>query len=86
MHKSKILLILGAALTIAACGNNGHSNRNNNAANANTNPTGNTQDKLSYMAYIQKMIADKTSDDTEPVDVEMVQVEQADDTEAMDVM
>lgn len=73
MYKTKILLLLSVVLTVTACGSK--SNHDDTAT-----------DTLSNMEYIKHMIAEKTSDDTEPVDVEMVQVEASDDTEAIEVM
>ncbi len=83
MYKIKIVLLLCAAATLAACGSSGSSNRPN-AAN-NVTPTNTEGTTLSYMDYIKKMVA-SSSDDTEPVDVEMVKVEQSDDTEAVEVL
>lgn len=80
MRKNKILLLLGAALVVAACGNrNDHDDT--------TAGTGDTaQDETSmYLAYVQKMIA-ATSDDSEPWDIETVHAEQSDVGEAINVM
>lgn len=84
MYKIKIVLLLCAATALAACGNSGSSNRSNAADNV--TPTTTTQGTtLSYMDYIKKMVA-SSSDDTEPVDVELVKVEQSDDAETVEVM
>lgn len=77
MFKVKLVVLLGAALTLAACGDS-----NNTAAT----PADDPQDSvLTYLAYVQKMI-DTASDDNEPWDVDTVQVEQSDANEAVDVM
>ena len=81
MDKTKILLLLSVAFTVTACGSS-NSNRDDNPGN-NTTPGNN---EASYLGYIKKLIAEKTSDDTEPLDIEMVTVEKSDDTEAVDVM
>ena len=85
MYKIKIVLLLCAAVTLAACGSSGsnHSNAADNITPTDTHGTPGTP--LSYMDYIKKMVAG-TNDDTEPVDVEMVKVEQSDDTEVVEVM
>ena len=82
MDKTKILLLLSVALTVTACGSS-NSNRDDSLGLGNTTPANN---EASYLGYIKKLIAEKTSDDTEPLDVEMVTVEKSDDTEAVDVM
>lgn len=80
MLKVKLVLILGAVLTVAACGD--RNNRDDTAASSDDI----TQDETSmYLAYVQKMIA-ATRDDSEPWDIETVHVEQADAGEAIDVM
>lgn len=77
MFKVKLVVLLGAALTLAACGDS-----NNTAAT----PADDPQDSvLTYLAYVQKMI-DTASDDNEPWNVDTVQVEQSDANEAVDVM
>ena len=75
MRKINLVVLLGCALTITACGNRNDTAMDNDATDA----------PLGYLAYVQKMIA-TGSDDSEPWDVETVQVEQSDDSEAIDVM
>lgn len=80
MFKVKLVLLLGAALTLAACAD--RNNRDDVAAGSGDM----TQEETpTYLAYVKKMIA-ATSDDSEPWDIETVQVEQADTGEAIDVM
>lgn len=77
MFKVKLVVLLGAALALAACGDS-----NNTAAT----PADDPQDSvLTYLAYVQKMI-DTAGSDAEPWDVDAVQVEQSDTGEAVDVM
>lgn len=77
MIKVKLVVLLGAALTLTACGDS-----NNTVAT----PADDPQDSaLTYLAYVQKMI-DTADGDDEPWDVDTVQVEQSDTGEAVDVM
>ena len=77
MRKTKLVLLLGIALALAACGDS-----NNTTAM----PDDDTPDtSLTYLAYVQKMIG-TASDDNEPWDIDTVQVEESDDSEAIDVM
>lgn len=85
MDKIKIVLLLCVAVTLAACGSSGSSHSNTAANIAPTDTQGTQGTLLSYMDSIKKMVAG-TSDDTEPVDVEMVKVEQSDDAEVVEVM
>ena len=76
MRKTNLLLLL--ALTLTACGD-----RNDTApALTNDDPQ---NPSYAYLAYVQKMIG-TASDDNEPWDIDTVQVEQFDDSEAIDVM
>ncbi|MBI3777133.1 MAG: hypothetical protein HY273_16575 [Gammaproteobacteria bacterium] len=81
MFKVKLVLLLSIVLAMTACGDD-----NNRDANAAV-PTGDVTQNASprYLAYVQKMIA-ATSDDSEPWNIDTVQVEQSDDSEASDVM
>lgn len=77
MFKVKLVVLLGAVLTLAACGDS-----NNTAAT----PADDPQDTgLTYLAYVQKMIDTSVGED-EPWDVDTVHVEQPDTDEALDVM
>ena len=78
MRKTKLVLLLGIALALAACGDS------NNYTTA--MPDDNAPDtSLTYLAYVQKMIG-TASDDNEPWDIDTVQVEVSDTGEAVDVM
>ncbi len=81
MLKVKLVLLLGVALTLAAC-----ADRNNRDDTAAIPADEVAQDAAPmYLAYVQKMIA-ATSDDGEPWDIDTVRVEQSDTAEVVDVM